>query len=149
MRNRFTIIFCVAILFLSTLVTLYIHTPDPYLHGKVMISAVSFDALISDTEALRAQGLSDRPSLEKDEVMLFIFPNPGFWGFWMKDMRFPIDMLWVNSEFKIVSFESNVSPSTYPKIFFPTGEALYVIELPAGTLSDIGAHAGDTVSVSR
>jgi uncharacterized protein len=114
---------------------------------EVTIGDEAFSAHVADTETARARGLSDFAALGPSEAMLFVFPNPGNWGIWMKDMGFAIDILWLDSDLKIISIEEEVSPETYPKIFFPSAPASYVIELPAGIFSSTGAKAGDTVSV--
>ena len=88
---------------------------------------------IADTEASRELGLGGRKGLAPDEGMLFVFPIEGKFSFWMKDMKFPIDILWIASDGSIVYSKENVSPDTYPETFAPdTGLAKYVLELPAG-----------------
>lgn len=116
-----------------------------YVHRSITLENTTFDAFVSDTEALRANGLSNFPSLASNQTMLFVFPNAGSWGFWMKDMLFPLDIVWLDQNGAIVSFEENISPATYPNIFFPKGESLYVLEFPAGTVKKIGAKVGDKV----
>lgn len=69
-------------------------------------------------------------------------------GFWMKDMKFPIDMLWLDNQYRVVSSEENVSPDTYPKVFFPSAPSRYVIELSAGIISTLPLGPGDRVEVS-
>ncbi len=87
---------------------------------------------IADSEATRRQGLSDRTSLPENSGMLFIFPTKSFEGFWMKDMHFPLDMVWLDENFRVVTIAENISPETYPKVFYPTEKALYVLEINAG-----------------
>src|SRR3989344_9080436 len=74
---------------------------------------------VADTPEKRAIGLSDREGLAPDEGMLFIFPEDGIYAFWMKDMRFSIDILWISHEGFIVDMRQNVSPETYPAAFVP------------------------------
>ncbi len=50
----------------------------------------------------------------------------------MKDMKFPIDIVWLDGQGKILNIKPNVSPSTYPDIFFPTENNLFVLEFNAG-----------------
>jgi len=123
--------------------------PDSdYRHGRITIGNESFDALVSDTEPKRETGLSYRNGLKKGEVMLFIFDKPDLQGFWMKDMRFSLDMLWLDSNLRVVSFQSNVSPETYPNVFYPTEPSLYVVELSAGTLDNLHVKVGDKVALA-
>jgi uncharacterized protein len=98
------------------------------------------------TEAEQAQGLSGRPSLAEDEGMLFVFANPGKYLFWMKDMNFPIDMIWLSSDLKVVYIEKNATPESYPETFGPgpnDGEAKYVLEVVSGFSDKNNLKVGD------
>lgn len=87
---------------------------------------------VADTEAERAQGLSGSNPLSEREGMLFVFPHPEKPGFWMKDMRFPIDILWISADRVLVGYKENVTPDTFPKAFYPSEPIVYVLEVPAG-----------------
>lgn len=100
---------------------------------------------VADTPEERARGLSGRESLAEDEGMLFVFQEDGLYAFWMKDMHFAIDILWISSEGVVVDMEQNISPSTYPTSFVPRREARYVIELPAGATAEYDLELGDMV----
>ena len=91
---------------------------------------------ISNTNDLRAIGLSGRKSLGEREGMLFIFEESDAFGFWMKDMNFSIDIVWINDLMQVVGMEENVSPDTFPKIFYPPVPIRYVLELPSGYLKE-------------
>jgi uncharacterized membrane protein (UPF0127 family) len=65
--------------------------------------------------------------------MLFVFDAPQRQGFWMKDMKFAIDIVWLDESKSIVHIESNVLPSSYPQIYRPDARAKYVIEFHAQT----------------
>ena len=83
------------------------------------------------TEA-RELGLGGRASIASDEAMLFVFPEDEYYGFWMNDMLISIDIFWLDSKGQVVSIEEDVSPSTYPDVFYPTAPARYVLETAAG-----------------
>ena len=102
-------------------------------------------ASVADTENTRRQGLSGRAGLATDEGMLFVFPEDGTYGFWMKDMRFPIDILWLSSEGAIVYMAQNVSPDTYPQSFGPDIPTRYVLEVSAGYAKVHTVTIGDIV----
>lgn len=93
---------------------------------------------IAQTQESRTRGLSDRRSLCSECGMLFVFPESARHGFWMKDMHFPIDIIWLNADKDIVYIERHVSPDSYhtnpPTIWYPAHKAKYVIELPAGSI---------------
>lgn len=99
------------------------------------------------TPEARQQGLSGRTGLAPDEGLLFVFEQEGNYSFWMKDMRFSIDILWIDSAGTIVYIEPSVSPDTYPQSFDPKANALYVLELPAGYAVAHDVVVGDVVRI--
>jgi len=99
-------------------------------------------ALVADTAMSRERGLSGRSSLSADESMLFIFSDPGLHAFWMKDMRFSLDLVWIGADKKITAISRDVSPDSYPKIFLPPRPVSYVLELNAGAAQNFGLEAG-------
>ena len=102
---------------------------------------------VADTDATRDKGLGGREGLAKDEGMLFVFDSDDKYGFWMKDMRFPIDILWLSSAGRIVDMRESVSLSTYPVVFEPIAPARYVLELPAGFAEVHNIKIGDEVAM--
>ena len=66
--------------------------------------------------------------------MLFIFDSPAQYGFWMKDMDFAIDIVWIDEKFHVVDVDKEVLPETFPQVFYPDQAVVYVLELPAGTV---------------
>ena len=101
----------------------------------------------ADTEAARERGLSGRASLAPDTGMLFVFEYSQIRGFWMKDMRFPIDIVWADETGKVVTIAENLSPDSYPQTFYPTSSALYVLEVPAGFVKAHGIAVGDIMEL--
>jgi uncharacterized membrane protein (UPF0127 family) len=88
----------------------------------------------ADTPGSRARGLSGRVSMDKTSGMLFVFDHPQQVCIWMKDMKFPLDLLWLDTDHRIVKTKANVSPETYPETFC-VDNVQYVIELKAGVAS--------------
>ena len=101
--------------------------------------------MVADTPELRAKGLSGREGLARDEGMLFIFDSDGKYQFWMKDMRFNVDILWISDKGEVVDIKENASPSIYPAVFAPNSPARYVLELPAGFVRENLVTVGDIV----
>jgi hypothetical protein len=101
--------------------------------------------LFARTDAERDLGLGQRASLPANEGMLFVFDTPSEYAFWMKDMSFPIDMIWLDSDFRIVYIAPNVSPATYPQTFSSTAPSLYVLETNAGYAQRNGLVVGQTL----
>lgn len=92
---------------------------------------------IADNDFERARGLSGRQKLREGHGILFIFPEPGLHGFWMKDMNFPIDIVWlerIDNSFRIVGIEQNVPPESFPKAFYPQVPVRFVLEVNAAEL---------------
>jgi len=102
---------------------------------------------IADDEAERAQGLSGRKSLDEGSGLLFIFPSEARYGFWMKDMRFAIDIVWISKEQAVAHIVENVTPETYPSVFEPSQPALYALEVPAGWVASHNIQLGDPVAL--
>lgn len=100
---------------------------------------------VADTDEARQRGLSGRRGLAADEGMLFVFPQDGAYAFWMKDMLFSIDILWISGDGKVVYMAEDVSPDTYPQSFRSDVPARYVLELPAGYAKEYTVNIGDVV----
>lgn len=99
---------------------------------SVSVGGVEVKAEVVDTPYTLTRGLSGRTSLPPGTGMLFVFSNEDKWGFWMKDMQFPIDIIWADKSGTVVSVASDVEPKSYPEIFYPSVPAQYVLEVPVG-----------------
>lgn len=103
------------------------------------------------TPGLRQQGLSGRSEVPPDYGMLFVFPAKDRHSFWMKDMRVPIDIIWLSDTGTgtgtIVGIEEAVSPSTYPMTFMAPVLVRYVLETRAGEAGRRGWGIGTTISL--
>ena len=74
-----------------------------------------------------------------------VFDSNDMHGIWMKDMKFPLDLVWLDSSKKVVYIVKNAPPETPTKtVYVPKDPALYVIELPAGSVQKAGIKTGDT-----
>src|SRR3989338_9807532 len=96
-----------------------------------------FDANIARSAADRQHGLSDSPQIAANQAMVFVFPSDGRWGIWMKDMNYPIDILWLDKAKKVQHIVTDAQPDSYPETSFrPPTDVRYVIELKSGTVKD-------------
>ena len=102
---------------------------------------------IASTSAKEELGLGGRTSLSSTSGMFFVFDTPNTYGFWMKDMEFPLDIIWLDQDFNIVHIEHDLSPSTYPQIFYPGSPAKYVIEVNAGTADEFSLKVGQIMNI--
>jgi len=117
----------------------------PMLIGDVLVQA-SVAANLKD----RILGLSNTPFLPEKVVKLFIFNAYGKHSIWMKDMNYPIDIIWADKSGKILYFEKNVSPDTYPeKTFIPPNPAWYVVETKAGFIDKHEIKVNDKIKLVR
>jgi len=111
------------------------------------VGGVQLTVDIAATPAERQQGLSGRDSLGAGRGMLFVFDDSGPWGFWMKDMRFSIDIIWVDADGRVVTVAPSVSPQSYPSVYTPTSPARYVLEVPAGFAKQNTIVAGANIHI--
>jgi uncharacterized membrane protein (UPF0127 family) len=98
----------------------------------VLDNGSTLSLILATTTIAREQGLGGRVLLAPNTAMLFVFPSDGMYGFWMKDMQFPIDILWLDASAKVVHIESSLATSTYPKAFYPSSPVRFVLETDAG-----------------
>lgn len=110
----------------------------------ISVAATTIKVEIADTELKRKRGLSGRMSLAEGSGMLFVFEESGMWGIWMKDMRFPLDIIWLNTNHKVITIASQVVPDSFPTVFYPSAPAQYVIEVPAGFVKSHSIAEGVT-----
>ena len=103
-----------------------------------------FDLEVSDSDTERLKGLSGRDSLPDNQGMLFMFDRPEEQCFWMKDMKFSLDMIWTDEQKRIVRLEKNVSPDTYPASFCAQ-DTKYVLEFNRGFAAKYGLKPGMTL----
>nr|KKS46934.1 MAG: hypothetical protein UV11_C0022G0010 [Candidatus Giovannonibacteria bacterium GW2011_GWF2_42_19] len=114
-------------------------------YAKIGDSKISVE-VVKDNESIR-KGLSGRLSMEEDRGMLFVFSIPGIYRFWMPDMHFPIDIIWI-ADGKIIGAEKNVSPEfnpASPRFYTPTKPIQYVLETNAGFVEAGKIKSGDEV----
>jgi uncharacterized protein len=96
----------------------------------------------------KMRGLSGRPALKPGHGMLFVYEQAQLIGIWMKDMRFPLDILWIRDG-RIAHVEKNAPPLVPPgpeRVYTATGEA--VLEVPAGFADEQKIRVGDRVKVA-
>jgi hypothetical protein len=115
--------------------------------AKVILGRQSLVVNVARTSEERAQGLSGIESLPDNEGLLFVFDSPGKYSFWMKDMNFPIDIVWIDEGMKVVHIENNISPDTYPTNFISSRDASYVLEVNSGVVERAGVSVGDSVVI--
>ncbi len=111
--------------------------------GVMKIGEETLVVEVAGTHASRMKGLSGREDLKEDTGLLFAFEQSGYHEFWMKDMKFPIDIIWLDSNFRIVDIKKGAEPSSYPEVFRPKEEAQYAVETISGFADKHKVNIGD------
>lgn len=121
--------------------------------NTVAVEGWTFNVDLANTAAKRIQGLSGRPKLADNEGMLFLFPTSTRQSFWMKDMQFPLDMIWIKGD-TVVGVAANApapAPGTsilnLPQYVSPE-PVDKVLEINAGLAAKYGIGKGDTVTIN-
>jgi uncharacterized membrane protein (UPF0127 family) len=132
MKSGAIIGFCLFLLF-ST----YVHTASVS-HIKVFLpGGHTITAELAVTPEQRQRGLMFRDGINFDQGMLFIFESEGRHSFWMKNMKFAIDLLWLDGDKRIIHIEEHAPPCEGEDCpsYAPALPAMYVLELAAGSVA--------------
>lgn len=109
---------------------------------------VSLNIEIADTDYKTQTGLMYRSSMKNDQAMLFIFPNEQRRSFFMKNTEFSLDILYFDSNKKLINYHSNAKP--FDETSLPsTAPAKYVLEVNGGLADQWGLQAGDSFQYSK
>ncbi|WP_299380949.1 DUF192 domain-containing protein [uncultured Kiloniella sp.] len=104
--------------------------------------AHKFNIEIASTNEERSQGLMYRKNMAKNAGMLFVYNKPNNVTMWMKNTYIPLDMLFFNSEGKVVYIKENTTPHS-TKTIASGQDVIGVLELNAGTTFQLGIKVGD------
>lgn len=138
------IILSIAALLLSFVLWRFISHPFV---PKIKIGSAEFSVEVAVTEPQKQRGLGGRTSLANDHGMLFVYDHAEGYNFWMRDMHFPLDFIWINGK-TVVDITRNVPPPVQlqaPMIVKPKIPADKILELNAGTATKYGIQIGDAV----
>lgn len=139
-----SVVLIVVLLFVLIGVPYFFHTPSSPVRGTSDFPA-DFSFEIASTTEARTLGLSGRMRVDDNYGMLFVFDAPGSYGFWMKDMFVPIDIIWISKEKQVLGIEENISPDTFPTLYYPPVSAQYVLETKAGEARRLGLATGSHI----
>jgi hypothetical protein len=112
---------------------------------SMKIGSKSFDIEIASTPVAQETGLMKRDSMPADHGMIFVFPDEQLREFWMKNTRFPLDIVFLDTSGKVVSikqmraYDQHTTSSDAP--------ARFAIELNDGAAVNAGISAGDRVTI--
>ena len=112
----------------------------------VSLKGENLQVLVADSIYRQQKGLGGRASISPFEGMVFPFSTLDKHAFIMRDMNFPIDIVWFDKNKNVTHMENVVRPDTYPKVFSSAIPSLYVLEIPAGFLVKNNIKIGDSVA---
>lgn len=137
-----------ALLLIIVLVFLLIprNSGQPLARGTVKVNGNIIYVEIADSFASRSQGLSGRDRLAENQGMFFVFPVSAIYPFWMKDVKFPIDIVWIRGDKVIGVADKAAVPTgaTFP-MYSPPGLIDKVLEVDAGVAAKLGIKEGSTI----
>lgn len=122
-------------------------TPTPRPLPMVTIGAVSIPVEVKITPQQKAQGLSGRDSLPRGTGMIFLYDEDARYSFWMKDMLFPLDFVWIGGDCTVAEVTANVpppmgTPANQLTIYQPSRPVRDVLEINAGEAASLGIVPG-------
>lgn len=106
-----------------------------YRQVNVTVNGVELVADIAENSTQKSKGLSVKDVLKENEAMLFVFDTEREHSFWMKGMKFPIDIIWLDDDKEVVHVEHNLQPcgpDSFCQTYKPDDDSLYVLETVAG-----------------
>lgn len=116
------------------------------LKGKIVIAE---NVEVAEGFFHKMRGLMLRGSLPRDSALLMVFQKPGKHGIWMPLMRFPIDIVFLDSHKRVVGLHERAKPVSFRKrtwrVYYPEKPAKYTIELSAGTVKRKNIAAGEVL----
>jgi uncharacterized membrane protein (UPF0127 family) len=117
---------------------------------------ISLKLEVADTPQAREKGLSQRKDIGEFDGMLFVFPEESYQTFWMKDMNFDLDIIWVDSGGEVMQIDKQVSANTYNAAnpdsslrYRSSHPIMYVMELESGMADKLGLRVNSKLSIVR
>ncbi len=103
---------------------------------------------IARTTEEQHKGLAIFDTLPPNTGMFFVFDHDDAYGIWMKDMKFAIDIIWIDAQGNIVDIVEGATPESFPRVFTPRGPARYVLEVVQGFVEQHNITTSDFVDFS-
>ncbi len=108
---------------------------DRYLKAEVTVNNFNLITDLALTQDQQTKGLAVKNTMNESQGMLFVFEHPSLESFWMKDMKFPIDIIWMDANRSVVYIAPDLKPC--PAVgdcpaYVPAKESMYVLETKAG-----------------
>ena len=153
--KRINFVVIVGIIVITTIMILIYYPVQTSIESEIVIEASvtingkTIEIEIADEPDERSRGLMFRESLTKDTGMLFLFDKEGFYSFWMMNVNFNLDIIWINSNGNVVHIERDL-PSCFMSCptYAPRESARYVLELNSGVANELDLLVGSFVGIN-
>ena len=150
-RLNIRLLLGLAVVIFFVLVGVYLLTQNTK-ETFVAVNDSKFQVEIAQTDTEKQIGLSNTESLPEDEGMLFLFDTPDYYSFWMRDMQFPIDIIFINGN-KVTTVISNALPPSETggslPTFQPTEKSDKVLEVNAGIAKKYNITEGSVIDINN
>lgn len=112
--------------------------------GKICFGENCFEVEVAASILDKSRGLSNRKHLDKNKGMLFVFRFNAIHAFWMKNTLIPLDIIWLDKNFRVVDIKENCEPcrTFFCPAIIPQKSAKYVLEINAGLCKKLGIKIG-------
>ena len=119
---------------------------------KVLVNGQTISVMVAKTDKEKQVGLSGKDKIGENQGMLFIFDKPNYYSFWMKEMKFSIDIIYINGD-KITTIVENAKPPSSASdnlaIYQPSEKSDKVLELNAGSADKLKIKTGTIVKIEN
>jgi len=114
---------------------------------EVRIASGVFQVKLANTEPARLQGLSGVDKMSANDGLLMVYDTDAQHGIWMKDMKIPIDIIWLDKDKKVIFIVTDAAPELgETKTYKPRSAARFVLEIPAGMVKKSAIKIGDVAT---
>jgi uncharacterized membrane protein (UPF0127 family) len=138
------------VIFLVILVTNFVLRNNKPI--QVSLGDQNFNIELAQTDLEKQIGLSKTEKLPENEGMLFLFDQPDYYAFWMRDMKFPIDIIFINGN-KVTTIISNALPPSKTNgnlaTFQPKEKSDKVLEVNAGVAKKYNIEEGSVIDINN
>ena len=151
-RVNIRLLLGIIVVFFVVLLTIYLFTKNTNNEAYVAVNDTKFQVELAETNTEKQIGLSKTENLPENEGMLFLFDTPDFYSFWMRDMKFPIDIIFINGN-KVTTIISNALPPSETggslPTFQPTQKSDKVLEVNAGIAKKYNITEGSVIDINN
>lgn len=145
-RAEHNIIWAIIFMIVTALIGFvsYSFWTSAFVSTPVTIGPKTFYADVANTDELRKIGLVGRNTLDEDQALLLMYDREDVWPVRTKGLKYPIDIVWINSMKKVVYIARKAQPSTV-NVYKPHGKSRYILQLTAGSIDKYNILPGKTV----